>query len=186
MGQLHRFTVGDYERMAKAGILTEDSRVELIRGRIVDMAAVGSAHIGMINRLNRLLMAAVGERGVVSVQNPVRLDDSSEPEPDVALLAPGADARDAPTPRADSTLLLIEVADSSLFDDRTEKAALYAGAGVPEYWIVNLVDDVVEVHRTPERDTWRDVRPVRPGSVLTIARLPGITLSVAALFGLRA
>ena len=130
MGDLHRFTVDDFHRMAEAGILGEDSRVELIRGRIVDMAAIGSAHMVAVNRLNRLLMAAIGDRGVVSVQNPVRLDDVSEPQPDVAVLRPGADDIGAPIPRASDVLLLIEVADSSLHEDRDEKAALYAAGGV--------------------------------------------------------
>lgn len=102
----------DYHRMVEAGILHEDSRVELIRARIVDMAPVGSAHIAAVNRLTRLLGAAIGDRGVVSVQNPVHLDNGSEPQPDVAVLPPGADNFGAPTPRASEVLLLIEVAES--------------------------------------------------------------------------
>ena len=185
MGELHRFTVHDYHRMAEAGILGEDSRVELIRGRIVDMAPVGSAHIVAINRLNRLLIAAVADRGVVSVQNPVRLDDGSEPQPDVTVLRPGADDIGAPTPRAPDVLLLIEVADSSLCEDRGEKAALYAAGGVAEYWIVNLVDRVFEVHRGPGAEGYREVRSVAPGGEQDIAMLPGVRLAVAEVLGTR-
>ena len=142
MGDLHRFTVEDHHRMAEAEIFHEDSRVELIRGQIVDMAPVGSAHIAAVNRLTRLLVAAVGDRGVISVQNPVRLDNESEPQPDLAILTPGADDLGAPTSRASEVLLLIEVADSTLHEDRDEKAPLYAASGVPEYWILKMVDRV--------------------------------------------
>ena len=183
MGDLHRFTVGDYHRMAEAGILGEDSRVELIRGRIVDMAAIGSAHMVAVNRLTRLLVAAVGDRGVVSVQNPVRLDDLSEPQPDVAVLRPGADDIGAPIPRASDVLLLIEVADSSLREDRTEKADLYATSGIPEYWIVNLIDQVFEVHREPRDGCYQQVRPVAPGGELEVTALPGVRLAVSNLLG---
>lgn len=183
MGDLHRFTVDDFHRMAEAGILGEDSRVELIRGRIVDMAAIGSAHMVAVNRLTRLLVAAVGDRGVVSVQNPVRLDDASEPQPDVAVLRPGADDIGAPIPRASDVLLLIEVADSSLHEDRGEKATLYAASGVPEYWIVNLIDHVFEVYRRPGEGGYQEVGPVAPGGELEIAMLPGVRLAVSLLLG---
>lgn len=185
MGDIHRFTVEDYHRMAEAGILGEDSRVELIRGRIVDMAPIGSAHMVAVNRLTRLLVTAVGDRGVVSVQNPVRLDDGSEPQPDVAVLRPGADDIGAPTPGASEVLLLIEVADTSLHEDRDEKAALYAASGVPEYWIVNLIDQVFEVHRGPGGGRYQEVSRVAPGSELEIAMLPGVRLAVSLLLETR-
>jgi len=183
VGDLHRFTVKDYHRMAEAGIFHEDSRVELIRGRIVDMSPVGSAHIVAVNRLNRLLVAAVGDRGVVSVQNPVHLDKGSEPQPDIAVLRPGADDLGAPTPRASEVLLLIEVADSTLYDDRNEKAPLYAASGVPEYWILNLADQVFELHRKPEADRYLEVRKVGPGANLDVVMLPDVRLAVATLLG---
>ncbi len=84
----HRFTVAEYHRMAEVGILGEDSRVELIRGQIVDRTPIGAPHLGMVNRLTRLLPGVLSGRGMLSVQNPVRLDDCSEPEPDVVVLRP--------------------------------------------------------------------------------------------------
>jgi Uma2 family endonuclease len=183
MGDLHRFTVDDYHRMAEAGILHEDSRVELIRGRIVDMAAIGSAHMTAVNRLTRSLVLAVGDRGVVSVQNPVRLDRTSEPEPDVAVLRPGADDPGAPIPSSSDVLLLIEVADSTLRDDRDEKGPLYAESGIAEYWIVNLVDQMFEVYRRPEAGRYKEVRRVGPGDELDMVMLPGVRLAVSALLG---
>ena len=183
MGDLHRFTVHDFHRMAEAGILGEDSRVELIRGRIVDMAAIGSAHMVAVNRLTRLLVAAGGDRGVMSVQNPVRPDEGSEPQPDLAVLRPGADDIGAPIPHPADVLLLIEVADSTLREDRGEKAVLYAASGVMEYWVVNLVDRVFEVHRGPGAGGYQDVRRVPPGDTLEVLMLPGVTLAASALLG---
>jgi Uma2 family endonuclease len=183
VGDLHRFTVDDFHRMAEAGIFHEDSRVELIKGRIVDMAAIGSAHMVAVNRLTRFLVTAVGNRGVVSVQNPVRLDRGSEPQPDITILRPGADDLGAPIPSPSDVLLLIEVADSSLQEDRDEKAPLYAASGVSEYWIVNLVDHSVEVYRRPEADRYLVVRKVGPGSEVDIAMLPHVRVPVSLLFG---
>jgi Uma2 family endonuclease len=183
VGDLHRFTVDDYHRMAEAGILHEDSRVELIKRRIVDKAAIGSADMVAVNRLNRLLAMAVGDRGVVSVQNPVRLDKASEPEPDVAILRPGADDLGAPIPSPSDVLLLVEVADSTLRDDRDEKGPLYAESGIAEYWIVNLVDQVVEVYRGPEAGHYKEVRKLGPGGELDMVMLPGVRLAVSTLLG---
>ena len=183
MGDLHRFTVDDYHRMAEAGILNEDSRVELIRGRIVDMAAIGSAHMVIVNRLNRLLVAAIGERGVVSIQNPVRLDSGSEPQPDVVILRPGADELGMPIPEPRDVLLLIEVADSTLAYDRGEKAELYAASGIPEYWIANVVDQVFEIHRRPEAGRYHDVRQIGPGGYLDMELVAGVRLAASELLG---
>jgi Uma2 family endonuclease len=118
--------------MAEAGILDEDSRVELIRGQIVDMAPIFAPHIGMVNRLTRLLPAILAGRGMLAIQNPVRLDDGSEPEPDVAVLRPRSDDYETETPRGADVLLVIEVADTGLGDDRDVKAPLYAESGIPE------------------------------------------------------
>ena len=180
-GRPHRFTVGDYHRMTEAGIFDEDSRVELIRGQIVDRAAIGAPHLGMVNRLTRLLPAMLAGRGILSVQNPVRLDDSSEPEPDVAVLKPRADDYGTATPRAADVLLLIEVADTSLSQDRDVKAPLYAEGGIAEYWIVDLAGPAVEVYRQPRDDRYAQVQRVGPEGTLDIAALPGVTLPAADL-----
>ena len=125
----HLFAVTDYHRMTEAGVLNEDSRVELIQGQVIDMATIGPTHVRMVNRLTRLLVSLVGMRGIVSVQNPVRLGNVSEPQPDVTTLHPRMDEDDAGTPGPADVLLLIEVADSSLEFDRATKLPLYAGAG---------------------------------------------------------
>ena len=181
-GGPHRFTVADYYRMAEAGILDEDSRVELIRGLIVDMAAIGAPHLSMVNRLTRLLITMLAGRALVSVQNPVRLDDSSEPEPDVAVLKPRADEYETATPRADDVLLVVEVADTSLSYDRDVKAPLYAESGIVEYWIVDLAGRAVEVHRQPRGSRYAQVQRVGSEGPLDIAALPGVALAAADLW----
>ena len=177
----HRFTVTDFYKMAEAGIFHEDSRVELIRGQIIDMAPIGGPHGGTVNQFNYLLIMGVARRGVVSVQNPVRLDDFSEPQPDFAVLQPRADYYKSGTPKAEDVLLIIEVADSSLNFDRRVKTALYAENGIPEYWIVNLTDRVVEVYRGPKNGSYSGVRRVGPGGVADIEALPGVSFDAADL-----
>ena len=173
---------GGYHRMAEAGILGEDSRVELIRGQIVDTAPIGAPHLGMVNRITRLLPGVLAGRGILSVQNPVRLDDGSEPEPDVAVLRPRADDYATATPCPPDVLLLIEVADTSLDDDRAIKVPLYAENGIAECWIVNLPERVVEVYRRPGNGRYADARRAGPGEILDIALLPGVASPVADLF----
>ncbi len=175
-GKPHLFTVWDYHRMTEAGVLNEDSRVELIRGQIIDMASIGAPHFRMVNRLTRLLVPLVGAQGIVSIQNPVRLDDGSEPQPDVTILHPRMDEEDAGTPGPSDVLLLIEVADSSLMFDRATKLPMYAEAGIREFWIVNLQERAVEVHRNPEGDRYARVRRIGSGELLDILLLPGLTL----------
>jgi len=178
----HRFTVEDYHRMAAAGILNEDSRVELIRGQIVHTAPIGAPHLGMVNRLTRVLPGVLSGRGILSVQNPARLDDGSEPEPDVVVLRPRTDDYATATPCPPDVLLLIEVADTSLAEDRAIKLPLYAENGIAECWIVNLVGRVVEVYRQPRNGRYDDARQIGSGEVVDIALLPGLALPVVELF----
>ena len=176
-------TVADYHRMGEAGILSDSDRVELIEGELVVMSPVGSLHVSTVNALTHLLVGAVGGQGIVSVQNPVRLDDRSEPEPDVAVLRPRADRYRAALPMPPDVLLLIEVSDSTLAYDRAVKAPLYAAHGIPELWIVDLVGQKVEVHRKPEAGHYTEVTRVGAGDVLEPSLLPGVSVPVAAVLG---
>lgn len=176
-------TVADYHRMGEAGILTEDDRVELIEGELIAMSPIGSAHSGTVNAMNRILVLAVGNRGVVAVQNPVRLDDLSEPQPDFSVLKPRDDDYRRATPVPADVHLIVEVADSSLAYDRNVKRALYARHGIPEFWIVNLVAEVVEIHRAPAGGAYAAVSRARRDATLEIQGLPGTAISVASLLG---
>jgi Uma2 family endonuclease len=175
----HRFSVADYEKMVEHAILTENDRVELIRGLLLEKPDVSSPHAACVIRLNRLLVPAINERGIVSVGDPVGLADSV-PEPDVALLRPRTDFYASARPQPKDILLVVEVADSTVDYDREDKSALYAENGITEYWIVNLPDRCLEVYRQPRPDgTYADVRTLRPGDTADVAALPGVTVAVA-------
>jgi Uma2 family endonuclease len=179
----HRFTVATYERMIDLGILKEDDRVELIRGEIIAKMPIGNPHIACVDRLNRLFVRAVGDDAIVSIQSPIRLADS-EPEPDVVLKRPRDDFYASGKPGPADILLVIEVADASLDDDREVKSPLYGENGIAEYWIVNLVDRCLEVHRQPRPDgSYADVRSLRAGQTIEIGLIPGVTVAVADVVG---
>jgi Uma2 family endonuclease len=146
----HKLDVDDYHRMGEAGILHEDDRVELIDGELIDMAPIGQDHAGTVDALNHSMVTAFAGRAIVRVQNPLRLDRFNEPQPDITILRPRADFyRRGAVPGPADTLLMIEVADTSLRYDRGVKLPLYARAGIAEVWIVDLRRRVVEVHRDP-------------------------------------
>lgn len=169
--------------MGEVGILTEDDRVELIEGELIARSPIGSEHAGAANALNRRLVRAVGDRGVVAVGNLVRLDDLSEPQPDFAVLKPRGDDYRRATPRPDEVLLIIEVADSSLAYDRGVKRSLYARHGIPELGIVDLAVGAVEVCRGPEGGQYASVSRVGREGALEPQLLPGVMIPVAALPG---
>ena len=173
-------TADEYHRMGEARILTEDDRVELIEGELVAMAPIGSEHVAATNSLTRLLVLAVGERGIVSVGNPVRLTRHSEPQPDFAVLKP----RDYRTnlPRPEDTMLVVEAASTSLGYDRTVKLALYARSGIPEVWIVDLAAGEVEVCHSPVGDAYSSVARFRRLDTLTISAIPEARIPVGEVF----
>lgn len=135
--------------MAETGVLRPDARVELLNGEIIDMSPIGPFHGGLVKRLSRIFTLKARGRWIVSTQDPLRLDDQSEPEPDVMLLKPHADDYTSSHPQAEDVFLLIEVSDTTVEFDRTEKLPLYGRAGVAEVWIVNLNDLAIEVYREP-------------------------------------
>ncbi len=169
--------------MGEAGLFDEDSRVELIDGEVFQMAAIGHPHFVCVNRLNRLLVMAVGGRAVVSVQNPVQLDDYSEPQPDLAVLDPAMDDYDGVNPLAKDVYLLVEVADTTLNWDIGFKTPRYARAGIPACWVVGLNAGEVVVHVDPGPDGYRSVHRAQPGEVLEVESLPGVEVSVAEVLG---
>lgn len=180
-----RFSVEDYHRMAEAGILGEDDRVELLDGELVEMTPIGSPHAGVVNHLNRTLVRAVGDRAVVAVQNPIALDPSSEPQPDLALLRSRSDFYRSAHAEPPDVLLLVEVADTSVAFERRVKVPLYARAGVAECWIVDLPGEVVETHRDPAGGRYRVVERLGPGARVAPASLPDVGIDVGDLLAPR-
>ncbi len=177
------FSTADYHRMAEAGILGEDDRVELIDGEVRLMSPIGTTHAAIVNRYAVLLFAQVGKTAIVSVQNPIQLSATSEPQPDLALLRYRDDfyAKAAPTPA--DVLLLIEVSDTTLAYDRQEKLPRYALAGVPEVWITNVDGQAVERYSDPQGNQYATKQTFKRGQSIGVLALPQIMVAVDNIFG---
>jgi len=176
------FTRDEYYAMAEAGILKPEDRVELIEGEIYRMTPIGNPHAGCVNRLvHRFSALTNAERAVLSPQNPVSLTDISEPQPDISLLRPRADFYGEAHPMPEDVLLLVEVADSSVGYDRYTKIPLYALCGIPEVWLVDLGKNVLEVHRSPSRDGYRNVQRFRRGDRIAPQAFPDFEIAVESI-----
>jgi Uma2 family endonuclease len=169
--------------MAAAGILTEDDRVELIDGEIIQMPPIGSRHAACVGRLDRLFASQVGDAAQVRVQNPVRLNDQAEPEPDLALVKPRTDFYALAHPRPEDVLLIVEVADTSAGYDRSVKGPLYARAGIAEMWLVDLEGERIDVLRDPTPEGYRTAQPYQRDDRIAIDALPQIEVAVDAILG---
>lgn len=178
----HCLTAADFRRMAAAGILREDDRIELIEGELIDMAPIGSGHASVVARLNAWLIGSAAGRFIVFPQNPLSLSEHSEPQPDLALLKPRDDYYRAALPTADDVLLVIEVADTTLDYDRTAKVPLYARSGVAEVWLVNLPDAVIEVFREPGAQGYARAIRVERGQRIAPPGFADLVLTVEELF----
>jgi Uma2 family endonuclease len=178
-----RITVEEYYRMAEAGLLKSDARVELIEGEVIEMAPMGSPHGGTITQLLYLLSSGLGHSAQVRVQMPLRLDDYSEPEPDLAVVLPRKDFYRERHPGSTDTLLVIEVSGSSLQRDRNVKIPLYARHGVPEVWIVDLEHDQLHFYRLPRSGDYTDVSFTAKPGVTALSVLPGVAVDLSDLFG---
>lgn len=179
---LRRFTVDEYYRMGEAGVFKPEDRVELIRGAIVQMNPIGNRHARSVNRLNEILVLAFVKKAIVGVGNPIRIDEKSEPQPDFAILSLSSSATET-HPVPNDVLVAIEVSDSSLKYDRGVKASLYAEAGIPEYWIVDLEAETIEVRRKPNKNGYEELFTLRRGEQLRCLAFPDLPLDVAAILG---
>jgi Uma2 family endonuclease len=161
-----RFTVDQYEQMGRTGVFGPDDRVELLDGQIVRMSPIGPTHASIVDRLTQLLVTRLGQRFIVRVQNPVRLPPHSEPEPDLAVLLPRDDFYRTRHPGPGDVPLVIEVSHSSLALDRGIKVPIYAQAGLPQVWLVDVEQRTVTVHRRPEDRSYTDVDVLYPGEIV--------------------
>jgi Uma2 family endonuclease len=177
------FTVDEFQRMSEVGILSENSRHELIRGEVIEMPQVGSPHASRVKRLIRLFTTRLGESVIVSVQDPVILNRYSEPVPDLALLRSRNDFYASGHPSAEDVLLLVEVADTSLKWDQTVKAELYAEAGIAEYWLLDVRGDALIVHLNPHRGSYGNTVTLRRGENIQPQQLPGVVFTVGEILG---
>jgi Uma2 family endonuclease len=174
------FTADEFERMVEAGIFGHEERLELIDGEIVEMSPVGPGHGAAIACLTKRLILGLGDRAVVWIQSSAVVALRSVPQPDLALLRPRSYRR--ANPRPDDILLVVEVADSSLRYDRRRKVRLYAIAGIPEYWVVGVEHEWVEVYRAPEGEVYRDVRRVPLEDTIAPLSFPDLLIPVADIF----
>ena len=177
------FNVTEYYRMAETGILSESDRVELIDGEVIEMSPIGSRHAACVDRLNQALSLFAGKHLIVRVQNPIRLDEYSEPQPDLCLLQRRADfyAQAHPTPA--DVLLVVEVADSSAGFDREVKLPLYAQESVPEMWLINLWGDTVEIYSQPSGGTYQKSRELKRGEIITSETIAQLSLAANDVLG---
>jgi len=177
-----RFTADEYAQMIEIGILKKDDRVELIEGEIVEMTPIGRPHAACVNVLTRLLISGLGSRVVVWAQGPVRLSERSQPEPDVTLLRlRPVSYREADAEPRD-VLLVIEVSDSSVRQDRELKLPLYARARIQEYWIVDVQAEVVEVYRHPSGSGYASVQRFPRGGSVSPSAFPDLRIAVDEIF----
>lgn len=170
-----RFTVDEFYRMGKAGILCEDDRVELIDGEIITMAPIGDRHAACVDGLNGWFTPKLEGRAIVRVQSPIRLSERSMPQPDIALLRLRPDRYASGHPGPEDVLVVMEVSDTSLRHDR-RKLALYAEAGIAEAWLFNLATHQVEIHREPVGRQYRQVRILDRDATIVPLAFPDLAL----------
>jgi len=163
----------EYDKLVALGHF-EDERIELLAGVLVEMSPQGVAHSHAVRKLTELFVLGLRGRGALSPQLPLALSDDSEPEPDIVVSPPGEYTEDHPS----EALLIVEVAESSLRKDRRIKGLLYSAARVPEYWIVNLVDRVVEIHRDPQPEGYATIARVGRGETVAPLRFPDLAIRV--------
>lgn len=179
----HWFTVAEYERMGAAGIFSEDDRVELIEGEIVEMSPIGKRHAACVGRLTQTLILLLQSKAIIWVQNPIRLNDYSEPQPDVAILKPRADFYEQSLPTPADVLLVIEVSDTTLEFDRQIKLPLYARAGIPEVWLVNLIDEQIETYARPAGDAYQTTGHFERGADVQADSIADLHISATGVLG---
>jgi Uma2 family endonuclease len=177
----HRFSVKEYYRMAETGVLRPDARVELLDGRIIDMSPIGPFHGGVTNHLVEIFTTAARGRWRTSVQNPLHLDEHSEPQPDLMLLKPAADYYRRRHPVPADVFLLVEVSDTTLELDRGEKLPAYGRADIAEAWIVDLNHAAIEVYREPHFNGYASKTILRAGDQAGPLAFPDAVVDVAEL-----
>lgn len=176
------FTVDEYHRMAEAGVFGPEERVELIDGEIIEMSPIGPRHAGCVINVNRILLTRLGDRAVISPQNPVIIRPRSEPQPDMLVLRPRDVSYSRAHPTPEDVLLAIEVGDTTVRFDRIVKARLYARARIREYWLIDAGRESVDVFRTPEGEGYASFATVGRGGSLAPLAFTDLVVAVDELF----
>ena len=174
------FKTQEFRDMIEAGVFQEDDRLELVDGEIVEMSPIGNRHATCVRKLIAVFRR-VGERALLDAHTPLGISEDNDFYPDVVLLRPRSDTYAESIPRASDTLLVIEVADTTLRFDRSIKKPRYAAAGAPELWIMDLEGSRVWVHRKPLEGDYGEVFEARAGDVLRIPGMPDVEIRVSDL-----
>ncbi|MFM9888608.1 MAG: Uma2 family endonuclease [Burkholderiales bacterium] len=180
--QRHAARTTEYLRMGESGVFAPDARLRLLEGEIVELAPIASWHAGAVKILNRLFGRFVGEKAIVSVQDPLIIGERSVPQPDLVLLKPRADSHASAHPTPADVLLVVEIADSTLAFNLGTKVPLYARHGVPESWVVDQGERVIRVFRDPSASGYRMSFTVAVGESISPSALPDVGIAVAELF----
>ena len=178
----HRISVDEYYRMAEVGLIAPDARTELIDGEVIEMPRMGSPHAGTVDQLEHLLRPVLGDSARIRVQQPIHLDDYSEPQPDLAVVLPQKDFYRSRHPTPADTFLVVEVSQSSLRTDLAVKVPLYARHKFLEVWVVDLEHDRMHFFRSPQNGVYTDVTFTDKPTVVAVTALPGVTVDLSELF----
>lgn len=176
-----RFTVEEYNLMGETGVIKPDERVELIEGEIYKMSPKGNKHVVSTTRANSCFRKHLGDRAIVRSQDPIKLGERSEPEPDIALLSPDEKEYVDRDPTPQEILFVLEIADTTLAYDRTKKAQLYTQAGIIQYGILNLNACELEDYREPDASGYRTKHTYRADESFTLVAFPEVRITISEL-----
>jgi len=176
-------TIAEYHQMIEAGILKEDERLELLDGEIIERCPIGPRHSACVDRLTLFLVRLLGTAAIVRVQSSIQLSDTSEPQPDLALLKPRADFYAQALPLPADVLAAIEVADTTADQDRAFKLPTYARAGIAEAWLVDLINDRIEIYAQPNRGVYQEIRLVLRDQTVVSQTFPQLALPANDILG---
>lgn len=172
-----RFSVDEYYKMIEIGILKDYEKAEIIEGELIQKMPIRDRHASVVNRLNRIFVKNVSNEILVSVQNPLRISDYNEPEPDF-VLADLTKFENDRHPHPEETLIVVEVSDMTLKYDRDTKLSLYAEAEIPEVWIINLKNDIIEIHRKPSNGIYQITQIFKKGEIAKSEILTDLEIEV--------
>jgi Uma2 family endonuclease len=178
-----RFKVDDYYKMIELGMLKDYEKAEIIEGELIQKMPIGNRHAACVEKLNEILRDELGKSVSLRSQQPIKFDDFNEPETDLAILKRREDFYIQAKPTPKDILILIEVSDSTLKYDRDVKLALYAEAEIPEVWIVNLVNDIIEIHQKPNVGIYQLAKIFKRGETLTSEVLPDLSIAADEILG---
>ncbi|MEA5619045.1 Uma2 family endonuclease [Cronbergia sp. UHCC 0137] len=178
----HKFTTEQYHLMHEAGVFSESDRLELINGEITEMSPIGKKHAVCVARLDRIVQKKLSDRTMVWVQNPIRLDNNSEPQPDLAILKLRDDFYVENLPTPPDILLIIEVADSTITYDREIKMPLYAAAGIPEMWLFDLNRKAIEGYSQLSTTGYKRMQRYEENDTFSMLAFPDVNFTWQEMF----